>query len=183
MKYKFFNTLIISLILILLLNSGFYILLYLSSIKFVKKTVYYLLEKDQLNKELIILSFSREDIKNLKVAFQRIDEKEFRFNGDMYDIKQDLSDKDSLRFLCYLDIHENLLEKLFSKYTDRKKDRDSNQPQKITLIPFLGLYFQTSEKLKLFSEYYLFSPEIHSIFTNFYKDILTPPPQSEFYLI
>ncbi len=165
---------------IFLLNSGFYVLLYLSSVKIVKKTVHYLIEKDRFKKDLIILSFSRKDVKENKISFNRIDKKEFRFNGDMYDIKKDLSDKDSLRFLCYLDEHENLIEKLFTKYSDKKREKNSDQTHKLNLIPFFSLYFQNTDEFDFYNQSSRIILRIHINYTNFYKEILTPPPQTVF---
>ncbi len=181
MKNNLIKYLALSLILILLLNSGFYVLLYLSSIKIVKKTIHYLLEKNELEEELIIISLARNDINNNRVSFQRIDKKEFRFNGDMYDIKKDLSDKDTLRYLCYLDEHENLLEKLFSKFSEKRKDKKSNH--NISLISFLALFFNETETLRnvLFASYY--SPQFNFSLNNFYEDIPTPPPQGMNFIV
>lgn len=122
-----------------------YVLLYFSSLKIVKKTIHYLIEKDEFEKELIIISVSKKDIVNNNTKFEMVDEKEFRFNGQMYDIKKDLSDADSLRFLCYMDEYENLLEQLFNKFDKSSKESKTNQTVKITILPFLGLYFQQSD--------------------------------------
>lgn len=165
---------------IFLLNSGFYVLLYLSSIKIVKKTVHYLIEKDSFKKDLIILSFSRKDVKENKISFNRIDKKEFRFNGDMYDIKKDLSDKDSLRFLCYLDEHENQIEKIFTKFSDKKSEKKSDQTHKLNFISFFSLYFQNIDKIYFYNQSFWIILRIHINYTNFYKEILPPPPQTVF---
>jgi hypothetical protein len=154
-----------------------YVLLYFSSLKVVKKTIHYLIENDEFQKELIILSFSKKDIANNNAKFEMIDSKEFRFNGQMYDIKEDLSDADSLRFLCYKDEYENLLEQLFNKFDKSSKESKTNQTVKITIYPFLGLYFQQSDSSSNNFElvaYCLYESE--KILNNFIE-INTPPPK------
>jgi len=161
----------------LLINSGLYVIMFFSSVKIVKKTIHYLLENDELSEKLIIVSIAREDISNQKLKFEFIEEREFRLNGQMYDIKKDLSDEDSLRYLCYLDEHENLLEKLFAKFSDSEKDKKSNHLQKITFIPFIGLFFQqTDTTLNFFSELTFEGIRSEQILKNYFE-VLTPPPQ------
>lgn len=171
---------ILSLILIvlLLLNSGVYVLLYFSSLKFVKKTIHYLIENNGLKEELIILSISKNDIEKNIVKFEWVEDKEFRFNGMMFDVKKDLSDSDSLRFLCYMDEHENLLEKLFNRFSDSNKNNSSNQPIKLTFTPFLGLFFQETECLNNLYELATFSFSNQIFLIHNYQEVLTPPPQS-----
>ena len=164
-------------IFILLLNSGMYVLFYFSSLKVVKKAIHYLIEKDEFEKELIILSVSKKDIVNNTTKFEMVDEKEFRFNGQMYDIKKDLSDADSLRFLCYMDEYENLLEQLLNRFDNSTKESKTNQPVKIIFYPFLGLYFQqtdsSSDNIELVA--YCFY-ESEKLLDNFIE-IHTPPPK------
>ena len=166
-----------TLIFIFLLNSGMYVLLYFSSLKVVKKTIHYLIEKDEFEKELFIFSISKKDVINNTIKFERIDENEFRFNGQMYDIKKDLSDADSLRFLCYMDKYENLLEQLLHRFDNSSKESKSNQPLKIIFYPFLSLYFHqtdsSSRNIELIA--YCFY-ESKKLLDNFIE-INTPPPK------
>jgi hypothetical protein len=168
------------LIILLLFNSGVNVLLYFSSTKIVKKTIHYLIENDELEKELMILSISKKDIEEKIVKFEWVEEKEFRYNGMMYDVKKDLSDNDSLRFLCYLDEHENLLEKLFSRFSDSNKDKTSSQPQKFVFAPFLGLFYQKTECMSYSTQGITFSSEISYKIIHNFKKVPTPPPQTEF---
>jgi hypothetical protein len=172
------NAFSIILILILLINSGVYVLLYLSSIKIVKKTVHYLLSKNQLDEKLVLIAISKKDVSEKKIKFEWVEEREFRLNGNMYDVKEDKSDADSLKFLCYLDDHENLLEQLFNSHTDTKKNSDSNH-QKLVLIPFLFLYYQENHNLVKDTEVNFFSENKNYKPINTCIDVLTPPPQCE----
>lgn len=164
------------LIAFLLINSGAYILLYFSSLKIVKKTVHYLLEENELDEKLIIQSLSKKDVENKTISFEWIEDNEFRFDGQMYDVKKDLSDLDSLRFLCYLDEHENLIEQLFNKYSNPNK----NHSKKFVFAPFLGLFFQKTECIKYLIEIFPFRLENSIQLTINFQEIPTPPPQTEF---
>jgi hypothetical protein len=151
--------------------------MYLSSVEIVKKTIHYLLENDELNENLIFISLSKNDIKEQIVKFERIDEKEFRLNDKMYDIRKDLSDKDSLRFLCYLDEYENFLEKLFSKFSDSENNNKSNYQINFSFIPFLALYFQQTDlRLNTVAEIILKVNHSDNLLT-INGDVLTPPPK------
>lgn len=182
MKLKSRTTVSYILILFLLFNSGIYLLLYFSSTKIVKKTIHYLIENDELEKEMMLLSISRNDIEEKIVKFEWIEDKEFRYNGMMYDVKKDLSDNDSLRFLCYMDEHENLLEKIFNRFSESNKNKTSNQPQKFSFVPFLGLFYQKTECMLFSSQGITFSLEISYKIIHNFKEVLTPPPQTEFNL-
>ncbi|MCX7612182.1 MAG: hypothetical protein N2043_11405 [Ignavibacterium sp.] len=179
MRYIKSSILIVVLVTLLLINSGAYVLLYLSSLKIVKETIHYLIESDKLNHQLIIVSFSKKDLESKIIKFEWIEEKEFRFNGKLYDIKKDFSDEDSLRFLCYQDEHENLLEKIFNKYSDSDKNKNSSQPVKL-IINFLALFFQEAESQNSIVQsmtFSLFDP-FHLIYN--YLEVLTPPPKNDF---
>lgn len=179
MKFRF-NTkifFVIFLITILLFNSSGYFLLYLSSTHFVKKLVMKKLLNHELDHETILLSISKKDIQNKKISFEWIHAKEFRFNGKMYDIKKNLTDKDSLRFLCYYDEKENLLEELFCKFSNSEKE-NHNKRNSLNIFPFLSLFFTHIEIINFYSTstYFINSPLNNS--PQPLIDIKTPPPQA-----
>lgn len=174
-RYKFIILILTSLF---ILNSGVYVLLYFSSLKVVKKTIHYLIEKDQLEDELIVIAISKTDIEKKLVSFEWVEDKEFRYNDNMYDVKKDLSTFDSLKFLCYLDTHENLLEQLFSKFRNSHDNKNFHH-NKLVIVPFLGLYYQQSDN-HFFAEEILFSINIKVNLISILKEVLTPPPQTEF---
>lgn len=170
------NILVYFLVSVFLFNSSGYFLLYISSIHFVKKLVISQLSNDELNHEIILLSIGRKDIQNKKVTFQWVHSKEFRFNGKMYDIKKNFSDNDSLRFYCYYDDKENLLEELFNKFSKGEKESNKNRPNNFNFLTFIGLLFDSSSMLILFDGIY-YSSILPFHFTSTIIDVLTPPPQ------
>jgi len=171
---KFSSFLIIS---ILLFNSSGYILLYVSSLQLVKKYVLNAIETKEFDNEIILLTISKSDIESGKVSFQWIHSKEFRYNGKMYDIKKNISDQDSLRFYCYYDDKENLLEELLFSFINSNSDKSKDRISSNISSFFLGLYFSENEKfLVSISSTYL-PPLNNYIDYQYYCDVLTPPPQ------
>lgn len=171
---NFFSFLIIS---ILLLNSSGYLFIYISSTQIVKKIVFEKLLSNKLDNEIVLLSFSKKDIHENKISFQWIDSREFRFNGKMYDVKQNLSDKDSLRFLCYFDDKENLLEELFHTFSKSESERNKDRSNQINLWSFLGLFINQPVQLLFDFNSYKIQCTYPDQSNQFFVDVITPPPQ------
>lgn len=170
---NFLSVIIIS---ILLLNSSGYILLYISSTHFVKNYVIKKLLNSELDKEIILFSISKSDIEENKVSFKWIHSGEFRFNGKMYDIKKNLSDADSLRFLCYYDDKENLLEDLLYRYS-KSENENNKQRGSINILTFIGLFLEKESSFKTIFTYTNLSLVLIENPIRQTSEILTPPPQ------
>lgn len=178
--YSFKSTTLLAAILagFFIYNSAVYFLLYSPAVYLIKNSVMKALEKNEYEKEIIILSISKDDIKTGKVNYKQIHEREFKLNGKMYDIKRDISDEDSLRFYCYYDKKENYFEELFSAHFE-KENREKTGPvfSMIKIFPVINYFKINSENpLKIFDTGITI---IHSkqkeYFT--YSEIPTPPPK------
>lgn len=55
---------------------------------------------------LITFTFSKNDLKNKIIRIQFIRKDEFRLNNQMYDIVRTIESKDSVSYICYLDLKE-----------------------------------------------------------------------------
>ncbi len=164
---------------VLLLNSSGYILFYISTTHLIKKYIIKKVLGGDFDKEIILLSISRQDIDNNKVSFKWIHSREFRFNGKMYDIKSNLSDKDSLRFYCYYDEKENLLEELFNKHSDTEKD--NNKLKKFSnLFSFIGVFLTSGNAFNHFFQSEIYLVYLITSFQQPFMPIITPPPQFKF---
>ncbi len=164
----------------LIFNSSGYLLLYITSTHFVKKFVIKKLLNHELDHEIILLAISKKDIQSKKVSFEWIHSKEFRFNGKMYDIKNNLSDNDSLRFYCYYDDKENLLEELFYKYSTSEKETKKHT-NSINFISFLSLFLSDDKYFEInFTGTKLIFVAVNQL-TEPLIDVPTPPPQ--FFLV
>ncbi|MCL6494615.1 MAG: hypothetical protein K6T54_07525 [Ignavibacterium sp.] len=162
---------------LLLFNSSAYILLYVSSLHFVKKYIIKSLDNNEYDKEIILLTLSKKDIAEGKVSFQWIHPREFRYNGKMYDIKKNLSDEDSLRVQCYYDEKENLLEQLFHQFSKSESENTKQKQNNINLFSFIGLFLS-------YNDISLAKPSgtkviflIVSFQQQFNSEVPTPPPQ------
>jgi hypothetical protein len=85
---------------------------------------------DRPSKEEMIerLIFSKEDILEGKIDFRWIDSREFKYNGDMYDIvKKDENDKQLIVY-CINDTKEKKLEEEFEKRVHKNSSEDKHHP-------------------------------------------------------
>lgn len=171
--YKFSALLIIS---VLLVNSGGYILLFVSSTQFVKKIVSEKLFNNELDEDLVLLSISKKDLEENKISFQWIHSKEFRFNGKMYDIKNNLSDSDSLRFLCYYDEKENFLEFLFNKFSESSKE-NHKRLSSLNFLTFIIVFFEDNSPVDPIFQSADFSLVLKEKLVQPLIEVPTPPPQ------
>lgn len=163
----------------LIFNSCGYILLYFTSSQYVKYLVSEKLSKNELDSELIFISISKADLAKNKISFEWIHSREFRYNGKMYDIKKNLSDKDSLRFLCYYDEKENLIVELFNIFS--KSERENNKLRNsLNLFSFLIVFFEDNLIFRQFFQstnlpiVLIENPLQRSL------KVLTPPPKFQF---
>lgn len=182
LKSKKINQFIFTaLILFFIYNSLGYLLLYFPARTIIKEIVSESILQDKIaDEELNIISFNVNDLKNNKYDFVWIKpDKEFRFNGKMYDVKNQIELNDTIYFNCYYDKDENILEELFAHaFNNRKQDTTHNSAQRIILI---GFYSEEIENLS----YNLFEDDINNLpllkkeaeFISPVKDIPTPPPR------
>ncbi len=66
------------------------------------------LKSEVKKNHLITLAFSKTDLRKKSIHLQFIRNDEFRFNNQMYDIVHKTETKDSISYVCYLDLKEML---------------------------------------------------------------------------
>lgn len=170
----------ILLIVLLLMNSFGFIILFVPGKYVIKAIVHQAILEDKIEEnELIIISFNIQDLKNSKIDFLWEEEgREFRFNGKMYDVKKIKEDADSIHFTCYYDCKENILESLFTLFSSKSKT-ERNQIN-FTNLSF-GVYY--TEKIvttvRLSDENVTLIPLLKNegLLPLSFLDVLTPPPQ------
>lgn len=159
-----------------------YIIVHTYRIFEVKTKVWESIEKSTYNNHLTILVFSKDDLSAGTPGFKRIDEKEFRYNGRMYDIVKEEMKNDSVYFYCIFDEKENLLISAFTLLIEKKHETDSSgRIASAAVFNFLADNNFTIQKIP--------QPEVcktrlsflsDNLFLNFFPDIPTPPPQLYF---
>lgn len=181
-RFKILNRIVYLLLAVLIMYSSFgYLLLYFPLRTVIKHSVFKSIEKKEIaDDDLVILAFNIDDLK-----FQKYDliwkkaGKEFRFNGQMYDIENTRLGSDTIYYTCYNDEKENLIEDLFAlHFNNHKKDGAQNSAQRVLLI---GLYSEQNENsdLKLYNKNVINIPLQKKEASNLNppEDIPTPPPR------
>jgi hypothetical protein len=145
---------------------------------FVQKSIK---EKKINPEELSVLVLSISDLENNKLDFiWKKPNKEFRFNGKMYDIEDKTVSGDSIYYIVYYDHKENILEGLFSLHqNDSKKDKSQNTVQRVLLT---GLYFEPIKyftfNINLFDKSNLPLDKNGADILNHITDVPSPPPRN-----
>lgn len=125
-----------------------------------------------------LLIFNKEDILNKKIEFRWIHSREFKFNGDMYDIvKKEETDK-QLFFYCINDTKEKKLEEEFEKRV-HKNSLENKQKPVSSNFNFVSISEPTQEE-KLFNSIArenTFSNWLNEIYHSPNLDIPSPPPR------
>lgn len=143
-----------------------------------KKQINKSLKADWKISTLSLLKFSKNDLKNGKLNIKFIHSKEFNFNGKMYDVVATNEEKDSIAYLCYLDIREML-------YISSLLGVNFKFENFLPLLPIIKIIqISNFEFEKLTFEFknlnYLISIKkiLNNIFyLNIIIDIKTPPPK------
>ncbi|MBK7629434.1 MAG: hypothetical protein IPJ23_01695 [Ignavibacteriales bacterium] len=171
----------IILAIVIIYNSFGYVMLYFPATSIIKAVVGKSIKDKKIKPEdLSILVFSIDELKNNKYDFiWEKPEKEFRFNGKMYDIEDKKETEDSVYYTCYYDHKENIIEELFSlQFADHTKDTTTNFTQRVILV---GLY---SENIDIaYSKHFndniksIPLPIKEAVTPNPIEDIPTPPPR------
>ena len=181
-RFKILNKVVYALLAILIIYSSFgYLLLYFPVRTVIKYSVFKSIEKKEIAwDDLVILTFNIDDLKNQKydLIWEKPD-KEFRYNGQMYDIEDTRVEIDTIYYTCYNDEKENILDDLFALHIkNHKKDKTQNSTQRVILI---GLYSEEIENgnLKFYDKNLINIPLLkkEALNLNPMEDIPTPPPR------
>ena len=165
---------------IIIYNSFGYLWFLLPAKLLIKEFVHRAIEKEEMDpSEFSLLIFNLHDLKSNKYDFEweKLN-KEFRFNGKMYDVEKSEIKGDSIYFKCYYDHKENILEEIMALYFyNNKKDKTHNISNHLM---FWGLYSESIENIKKIqnnaaTDIPLLKTEDGVI--NHIKDVLTPPPR------
>lgn len=174
------NLLPFLLISLLLYNSFGYIFVHIYHVALVKSEVLKSIEDYFYEDQQTILVFSKNDLAAVRAGIERIDEKEFRYKGGMYDIVNKEIKNDSVYFYCVFDEKEIFLISLFTEQFKENQGEDSSDK---ILSHF---FFNVLSYYQLLNDW-IVPPDKFSIIdflnrsdnqtVNYFPDIPTPPPQ------
>lgn len=177
---KYTNFLHLCLVVVFIYTSFGYVLLFHPAKILIKWITQHSVEQTEENSDhLTILTFSLAQINSKTINFKWVEEDEFEFNGNMYDVKKKSVSGDTLTLICYLDQKENLLNSLLYSLIHNNKKEAANSNANFTLL--LGLYFEELPD-KIFENLKKQNSDLFIIRTergikNYIKDIPTPPPR------
>lgn len=126
--------------------------------------------------ELII--FNKEDIQKGKIDFKWIHSREFKYNGDMYDIVKKEETDGQIIVHCINDTKEKKLEKDFEREienntSNKQQKSENNNPFKTIITEAVSeLVFNLVDVKKLKYGFNYFES-----YTPIYTEILSPPPK------
>ena len=73
------------------------------------------------------------DIRSKKIDFKRMEKREFRLDGQMYDVVKEEKHEDFILFYCIKDIKETALNELFACLAESNSAQNKSQPAQTVL--------------------------------------------------
>jgi len=124
-----------------------------------------------------LLIFNKEDIENNKIDFRWIHSREFKYNGDMYDIVEKKETDKQLFIYCVNDTEEKKLEEEFEKRVHKNSTEDKQIPSVIKYSLSISEPVQ-SEKIGLaIINETVFNYWLTDIYKSIHPDKPSPPPR------
>jgi len=137
-------------------------------------------QADKPSKEEMIelLIFNKEDIQKGKIDFKWIHSREFKYNGDMYDIVKKEEADGQLIVHCINDTKEKKLEEEFEKKVHKNSLEDKNLPVNKNIVNILLSEPIVSEQINNDLVYELsFNIWRADFYQSTFLDIPSPPPR------
>jgi len=125
-----------------------------------------------------LLVFNKEDIINGKINFQWIHSREFKYNGDLYDIIENNVTEEQLIIYCINDTREKKLEEDFEKRVQKNSFEDKQKPV-TNLLKFVSISepVQFDKATNSLVKTSSFGFRVNEFYQSYNLDIPTPPPR------
>ncbi len=125
-----------------------------------------------------LLIFNKKDIQEGKIDFRWIHSREFKYNGDMFDIVKKEETEDQLIIYCINDTKEKKLEEEFEKRVHKNSLEDKNLPANKNIINILLSEPIQGEQISNDLVYELsFNNWSSDFYQSSFLDIPSPPPR------
>ena len=165
------------LILLLMINSAGYTLIYFQLRYFFREEAINKIENFLNENELTCIMISYDDIRNSDNGYYRINDEEFLYQGKLYDVVEASYKQEGISILCFEDILETKLEEHFKDYLSK------NLSDKTSLVS--SLLAQLISEGRLPTKFIIRSPHQNFIYNQkqVQKNISTfikipsPPPK------
>lgn len=125
-----------------------------------------------------LLIFNKEDIQKRKIDFKWIHSREFKYNGDMYDIVDKKETENQLIVHCINDTKEKKLEEEFEKRVHKNSLEDKQRPASSN-FSFVSISepVHNEKPYNLITNECTFSYKLTEFYKSFNLDIPSPPPR------
>lgn len=160
---------------------GGYYFVYSVNRSIIKTAVSEYLRKHNESGEQQELSFQLVNGKPSDINFEWVDEHEFRFRGEMYDVVETRVTGDSISVRCVKDEQENDLIRSFENIVARQGAEKPSKTNSHTLLEILNTPSLPVEKTDFYLEEFAqgyWPAAMHIILPHYSYDVLTPPPQA-----
>ena len=169
----------IFLILLIVFNTGGYLFVYyqigncFKQIAFNKINDYVPLE----NLELVKLKINSPEYNNTDI-YERINDKEFKYYGKMYDIYKEDNSDGVLSLYCVSDEKEDVINNAIFTYINEKKNDNSNSALANIIKIFITVAIVPAEiNYNTLNSYYSISYLYQISYQNIFIDVPYPPPR------
>lgn len=126
--------------------------------------------------ELIV--FNKEDIQNNKINFKWIHSREFKYNGDLYDIVEKKETETELIIYCINDTEEKKLEEEFEKKVHHNSLENKQRPTSNNLnIVSISVPAQIENQFDAIVSGSTFKNWFNYFYSSPNLDIASPPPR------
>jgi len=115
------------LIIMLILNSAGYTLVYFQLKTIFKHEAQSKIKNDATKAELISLNIPLDNYEDLDDKIDWIEDNEFFYKGHYYDVASIFKNSNRITILCYKDISETILEELFKDYLSNSLNNKSSK--------------------------------------------------------
>lgn len=124
-----------------------------------------------------LLIFDKEDIKNGKMDFRWIHSREFKYNGDMYDIVTKEETEDLLIVYVINDTKEKKLEEEFEKRVHKNSTENKHLPSVIKYSLSISEAVQSIQVNFILEFQSSFDSPLNISYKSAYLDTPSPPPR------
>lgn len=128
--------------------------------------------------ELIKVCTKSRDFTNDNV-YERVNDREFKYYGKMYDIFQENFSNDTLYLYCVNDEKEDIINNAFAVYINSKKSESNNKSPIANIIKlFITIAIAPNNTSFSLSNTYHTNSNIYKVFyQNIIVDVPSPPPR------
>lgn len=130
--------------------------------------------------DIEVLTFSKADLKQKRIALEWEKEDEFRFNGNMYDVVSRNESSDSITFTCINDRKEKKLIDQFQAFVNQQHNNvPSKHSNPFKILENLVKDYCTQQAIlqNCKEGIIIYKPELNVYLPNTYIEVLSPPPR------